>query len=366
VTQPARSAELAELAEVLGCDPGPHTITPLQHNEGNAVTAGIWRYAGTGWSAICKHITRSGTGIGYWAASEDPAHWNYWAREPNAYRSGLTSTAYEGTGITGPQLLAAFDRPDGVVLWLEDVTGTEGEHWDVDMVAELARRLGRGQGSYLAGRPLPGVDWLSRRWLRQYGASKPVDGSVLHDDAAWQLPEVATAYGDLRAGLTRLWDERAVLLRAVEALPQTLCHLDVWPKNLVESEDRHVLLDWAFVGIGAVGEDAANLVPDCVWDGFLPLESLSALADRVWTGYLAGLREAGWAGDERLARLGFTAGGAAKYAWLAELSIRRLRRGELVSYGGYSRLALDDLFTTYAGVFEMLLTWAEEARTLIH
>lgn len=366
MSDPAELAQTAELAEILGRDPGPHTVTPLLHNKGNPVTAGILRYAGEGWSVIRKQITRSGTGIGYWAASDDPEHWNYWAREPNAYQSGLTSTAYEGTGIAGPQLLAAFDQPDGVDLWLEDVTGTEGEHWDIDTVAEFARRLGQGQGSYLAGRPLPDVDWLSRKWLRQYGESKPVDGSELHDDKAWQLPEIAAAYDGLRPGLTRLWDERELLLQAVEGLPQTLCHLDVWPKNLVESAGRHVLLDWAFVGVGAVGEDAANLVPDCVWDGFLPVDALPTLAERVWTGYLGGLREAGWTGDERLARLGFTAGGAAKYAWLAEFSIRRLQRGELESYGGYSRLTLDNLFHTYAGVFQMLLAWAEEARTLIH
>lgn len=356
---------MTELAEVLGRDPGPHTVTPLQHNTGNPVTAGIWRYAGDGWSAVLKHVTPGGAGVEHWATSQHPEHWNFWAREPMAYRSGLTAAAYEGSGIAGPRLLGCFDRPDGVALWLEDVAGVSGEHWDVEAVTDFARRLGRGQGRYLADRPLPDDGWLSRRWLRQYVDSKPVDGSVLSDGESWQQPALAVAFAELRPGLTRLWDERAALLDAVEALPQTLCHSDVWPMNLVSRNGERVLLDWAFVGLGAVGEDAANLVPDCFWDGFLPLSALPVVADRVWTGYLAGLREGGWTGDEGLARLGFTAAGAAKYSWLAEYTIRRLQRGELTSYGGYSRLTLEELFHTYAGVFRLLLDWAEEAHTLI-
>ncbi len=357
---------MSELAEILGHEPGPHSITALLHNAGNPVTAGIWRYAGEGWSVICKHVTPTGGGVDHWASSEQPDHWNYWAREPLAYRSGLTTSAYSGSGIAAPALLGAFDRDDGVALWLQDVAGVPGEDWDVDTVALFARRLGRGQGSYLAGRPLPDVGWLSQRWLRHYGDSKPVDGSVLYDDAAWRLPEITGAFAALRPRLIRLWEGREALLRAVEASPQTLCHCDVWPKNLVRRDhDEHVLIDWAFLGVGAIGEDAANLVPDCFWDGFLPLSALPEVADRVWSSYLAGLHDAGWTGDERMARLGFTAAGAAKYAWLAEFSIRRLQRGELRSYGGYSTLSHDELFDTYAAVFSLLLDWADEAHTLI-
>ena len=356
---------MTDLADVLGRDPGPHTVTPLLHNTGNPVTAGIWRYAGEGWSVVHKRITRTGSGVDHWASSDTPDHWNYWAREPNAYQSALTANAYADAGIRGPNPLAAFDRPDGVDLWLEDVVGTPGDQWDIDTVTDFATRLGRGQGSYLAGRPLPDVDWLSRRWLRQYVASKPVDGSVLYEDAAWQQPGLADAFRALRPRLIQLWEDREILLSAIEALPQTLTHSDVWPKNLIESGGDHILLDWASVGVGAIAEDAANLVPDCFWDGFLPMPALDEVAERVWTGYLDGLRDAGWVGDERAARLGFTAAGAVKYAWLAEHTIRRLQLGELKSYGGYSQLSVDELFETYAGVFNLLLDWADEAHTLI-
>ena len=343
---------------MLGREPGGCSVTPLQHNAGNSVTAGIWRYAGAGWSLVRKEIVRAGAGSPRWQTSDRPEHWNYWHREPLAYRSGLAGAAYAGCGIRSPALLGAFARAaGGTGLWLEDVAGELGEEWDVAGVGRFARALGRGQGSYLAGRPLPDQPWLSRRWLRQYVSTMGLDGSLLREQAA-------AVFGDLAPGLVQLWDGRDDLLATVEALPQTLCHLDVWPKNLISTEDGFVLLDWAFVGVGSLGEDAGNLVPDCVWDGFLPTSALPDVAEAVWTGYLAGLREAGWSGDERLARLGFTAGGSVKYAWLAEWTLHRLRAGELSSYGGYSTVDPQQLLQTYAEVFGLLLGWADEAHRL--
>jgi hypothetical protein len=353
------------IGRLLGRPPRRYAATPLPHNAGNTVTASIDRYAGEDWSLVRKHLTPRGTGRAHWTGSAEPAHWNYWRREACAYETGLAGSAYSGSGIAAPALLAADDQPDGsVVLWLEDVSGTPGERWDVARVALAAYQLGAGQGRYLAGIPLPAVGWLSRRWLRQYVDSKPVTGHLLHDDAAWQPVPIRRAYAGLRDGLVRLWDERADLLDLVEALPQTLCHLDMWPKNLVARDRQTVLLDWSFVGIGAVGEDAGNLVPDCVWDGWLPASALPELADRAWEAYLRGLRDAGWRGDETLARLGFTAGGAVKYAWLAEWSLRKVAAGELSAYGGYSTRDPDELLDTYAAAFRVLLGWADESRRL--
>ena len=69
------------------------------------------------------------------------------------------------------------------------------------------------------------------------------------------------------------------------------------------------------MGDGAVGEDVGNLVPDAVFDPFLPHELLGELDARLSLAYLAGLREAGFAGDERLVRLGICAS-AVTYDWL--------------------------------------------------
>ncbi|SEN96794.1 hypothetical protein [Actinacidiphila rubida] len=63
---------------------------------------------------------------------------------------------------------------------------------------------------------------------------------------------------------------------------------------------RHtVLLDWAFVGEGGVGEDIANLIPDCVSDGRMPAALLPEISESVVTGYLRGLRRDGHRVDEQ-------------------------------------------------------------------
>jgi hypothetical protein len=74
-----------------------------------------------------------------------------------------------------------------------------------------------------------------------------------------------------------------------------------------------VALDWAYVGHGAVAEDLVPLVVGSLVffeaEGFAPGD----LETACFAAYVAGLREAGWAGDERLVRLGFTAAAALRY-----------------------------------------------------
>src|SRR5438309_3595584 len=89
------------------------------------------------------------------------------------------------------------------------------------------------------------------------------------------------------------------MLARLEAGPQTLCHLDFHPGNLFGGESETVVVDWAYCGLGALGEDAGNLVPDTLLDGFVAADRGAELEQVVWDGYLAGLADAGWPGDER-------------------------------------------------------------------
>ncbi|MDX6512673.1 MAG: hypothetical protein QOE36_2177, partial [Gaiellaceae bacterium] len=261
-----------------------------------------------------------------------------------------------------PECHAALERgPHEIALWLEDVQPTEA--WSVERVARTALELGRAQGTFLAGRPLPDEPWLSRRWLRAYVESKPARPELLDDEhPVWRLDAVRAAFPpSLRARLRRLWAERERLLALVESLPLTPSHLDFWPANLVPRGGETVAVDWAFAGLAALAEDASNLVPDTVADHFLPSSVLPELDAAVYGAYREGLREAGRHGSERELRLGYTAAGV-KYCWLLPQMLARLsEESELGAYGGEEAQPLEFVLTERAAMLELVAGWTEEA-----
>jgi hypothetical protein len=306
-----------------------HHREPLTHNKGNAATGGIWRVRGDFGSAVVK-IARPPSvepvGTIYWQTSDDPRHWNYWRREVLSYGSALASTAFDDGDISAPVVRALRERSDGSYeLWLGDEAGAPGFTWPVARIGAFAYHLGLAQAGW-AGR-VPDLPWLSRGWLRQYLANGPSRSAVESDDAAWSSPLLEEWPAQTRAQLRRLWDQREVLVTRAEELPRTLCHLDVWPNNLVAAGDRSVLLDWSFVGDGAIGEDIANLIIDSFTDGLMDVAKLPEVVEAASDGYIDGLRDGGWDGPPDLARAGIVICAVAKYSWFAPATAARVASG---------------------------------------
>jgi hypothetical protein len=228
-----------------------------------------------------------------WSSSEEPSHWNYWEREVLAYERGLTS-AYSAAGISGPRLLALNRRPNAeIALWLEDAQSDNGAvpgtRWSMEDYWRFAYDLGLAQGRITLTGSVPDHSWLTRHFLRDYVLSKRVERSILYSDNARRRPLVRDNFpSGLQRGLIRLHEERERWFTLMERLPRTLCHLDVWPNNLFARNDgTFILVDWSFVGEGALGEDVGNLVPDSVFDLFVPARKLASLDRKVFDGYLS-------------------------------------------------------------------------------
>ena len=213
-------------------------------------------------------------------------------------------------------------------------------------------------------RPLPDHEWLSRDWLRSYLLQRDGDTELVERADLWAHPRLAPWFSEppIERQLAMRRDQPR-FLAALDALPRTLCHLDLHPANLFGDNAAGVTtaIDWSFMGIGAIGEDAGNLVPDSVLDFHLAPAHLDELYDVVADGYATGLRDAGWVGTDATVRLGMAAAIAAKYAWIAPAMLRAVAEDRDL----LNRRALAESLEWWAPTIGFLLDRADEARSLL-
>ena len=320
-----------------------------------SATVGIWRFADDGWSVILK-VLRHQTGRSpRWQSGEDEDHWYYWRREALAYSSGLLAGLT--TPLRAPRCYGVFDRPDGSVgLWLEDLRrGAPAAAWPLDGYRSAAFALGTAQGRVTASGDLPTDRWLARHWLRRYVERRREFVSHLDDRVAWRLPLVADHLRpELGEEVRKIWEDRERLLAIVEAASQTLCHLDLHPGNLFAANGETVLIDWAFVGLGALGEDAGNLIFDALFDFFVPVERIQALAEAVVGGYLDGLEASGWEGDTSAVVRALHAAAAVKYFWILPAMLEAAAGGKATLNGA----PIEECFAQWAPVVPELIAFA--------
>jgi hypothetical protein len=295
-----------------------------------AATAWVWRVRTAGDTAILKVVRHDPAGNERWPASEDESDPYYWRREPLAYSSGLLGAL---DGLRAPRCRLCRERADGTIaLWLDDA-GAQPD-WTVERFRFVARDLGRMQGR-LAADP-PGEPWLSRGWFRRY----------LDLRARWIDDYRDRPYA---AGVERIWARRDTILERVDRAQQTFCHFDFYPAN-VYGEDETVVIDWAYCGLGALGIDAGNLVPDAIFDGFVALDEAETVREAVWEGYLTGLADAGFEVDADELRYVFLAATALKFAWIPGTAL--------------ARGTDDEIGQRWLSIFPLIVSWADESLEL--
>jgi hypothetical protein len=252
------------------------------------------------WSVIRKQVRDAGDG---------PADFSYWRREPLVYASGLLAGL---AGVTAPRCFAQGEEADGVVLWLEDLADGDGGGWTLERFGLVARALGRLGGAQGGGWPVPDWPWLSRGfladWVEQAAAGFQVFAEAVRDPLLARLypPEVA-------AVMVELWQARGRICAILAGWPQVLGHLDAVPANVIIRGGQAYLIDWAFAGRAALGEELAPLVAGSGLFGGLPAGHMAAIDQVAFPAYLDGLRAAGWAGDPVPVRFAYCAAATLRY-----------------------------------------------------
>jgi hypothetical protein len=254
-------------------------------------------------------------------------------------------------------------------MWLEEVAEEIGPHWPWEHYGVVARHVGQFNGAYLAGRPLPQWPWLSSNWIRQYVESSAPAMEPLRNVQAtrwgrrWLPEEDADQF-------FRLWEERELYLGALDRLPRTICHFDLFSRNLfarktADGDDQTVVIDWAYVGPGPIGADANPLVWFTAVAEFA-MDKMQELEEIVLEGYLQGLREVGWQGDPRQVRLGYLAAGVHYVIceidrWLELILDESLHAEAEQTYG----MPIGELFDYVAAQRPLFMRKLGEARELM-
>jgi hypothetical protein len=336
-------------------------IEPLGHVLVAAGTQGIWRVRDGDRTAVVKVLAHAPDYQGNWPSGVAEDDWGYWRREALAYSSGLLASL--GGRLRAPSCIVEEQDDGSVALWLEDLSdrGVPAPTWELSRYGDAARHLGRAQGEFVVagGRPLPTDRWLSRGWLRTYLTRRDADMSLLTDPMAWRHPLVAAGFPDPPVDeLVAMRADQERFLAVLDGMPPTLAHLDCHPANLFDVDGDTVVIDWGFVGIGALGEDPGNLVPDSVLDFHVGAEHLDLLYETVASGYHAGLRDAGWSGSADDVRRAMAAAMAAKYAWIAPGILRATSEGRDRMNGR----PIAEALAAWAPTVRFLLARADEAR----
>ena len=311
-------------------------VAPVAYDFLNPSSGGVYRVAGTAtarggaraWQLVLK-VTRSPAGV-EGVPELPPADARRhreairWDRELLAYESGFLEQL-DGRLVAARCFGGERGPGDVSRLWLEDLTPLQAASWGDAEWTLVARALGELNGRALVAGP-PAFDWLGREWLRVWTTliTPGLPGVAVPPDGAWRHPLVRSAYPEaLRRGLRGVWEARERLLRAVDALPRTVAHLDAHRRNLFlrreGGEPRVVAIDWGLLGLAAPGEEIAATLVGTLASGERPVDEARDFAELLFASYLAGLQEAGWRGREADARLGFTAAAGLRAASVAGL-----------------------------------------------
>jgi hypothetical protein len=341
-------AELRALAETVSGTlmPDPEvSATPLGHDGGSPVTAGLWRVevasparAGArGCTFFVKLVRHTRLWPGLRWLPDDAARAEFvdfypWQYELDIHRSGIGSVLPDGMRTP---TLHGVGRPDAdhLSLWWEFVR-ERAAPWTLADYRLAARLLGRLAARRRAGaqvnEALPAVARNAHDGgsaLRFYASRRVFAGMlpVLQSGQVWQHPVLREALrlaGDpqLPADMVALGARLPQVLDLLDDLPQTYAHGDASPQNLLLPADEPgtiVVIDWGFGTLLPVGFDLGQLLVGLAQAGRTDPAAIPAIDAEIFPAYLAGLAAEDYKVDPAQARAGYLGSLAARSALCA-------------------------------------------------
>ena len=389
----------ADLAPVVRRAVGEESAWPLSwHVESlgwaavNPATHGLYRLAGVarvgeaddvGWAVVLKvlgDVDLAGTPLDAgWL--HDPQDINYWKREAIAFESGRLDD-WPGP-LVAVRCLGVNHTEQDVWLWLEDQGGAQPRRsWSLEEQAVLTYDLGAFAAQWAGHAPSASrYPWLLQRWLRDNLTCFKDVGirHALDHDGCWKHPLVVAALpGDAQQRVRNLFDGAEELFAVLESLPVTLAHHDTQPSNFfirhpVDGDGRAVAIDWGFLGLAPVGHDlGCHLWANIRTWTIDPCEASDLDRDST-SGYLQGLTDFGWDGDEQAVLFARAAAAAITTAthYLLDVSSLCEQMPKYFDSGSWPQqlaqqhqLSGEALMTRWAAGLDYVLDLGDEARRL--
>lgn len=382
--QAVNQAQLSPLVRQLFDSDGVEVIDwqiePIKYDQVNPFTIGLFRVRGTAqvssavkpWSMVLKIV--HGPPEMPEAAWNAPDSFLYLQRESLTYRSDIRASLPECIGM--PRCFEATEQAGNTYwLWIEDLRDCYPAGWPLERYALAARHLGIFNGGFLTGLTLPDYPWLIRHIQRSFVPLFANETMLqrLRDPATWEQPLIRCAFPTpIGERFLALVAKSSLLADMVDRLPQILCHHDANSANMfarcnADGQDQTILIDWSFTGINAVGNDLGQMI----WADIPKLASHSAhsrFETVVFENYLAGLREAGWQGDETIVRFGYLAAAACGQGIFRMSRILGLALDEAPPANleqAQEQLQVRELLAEWGGLIYGLMDRGEEALRLL-
>ena len=317
-----RGIDLAILTDVVRKDQQDPDLVVLEwrverlgHEKIISTTGGLFCFSGQSqgiqgvqpWKVVVKCINNPT------ASKQDPRGWAYWQREILAFQSGFL--AQLPAGVRAPRFYHVTDNENGAWLWMEHIQEVTGKQWSLDHFQRVARQLGIFQGKYLHDVPLIDQPWLSKFFFRDVWSPENFWSGFMNptsEENAWQSPITESSFNaQHKSRVLQLLADKERFFDANDRLPQVLCHYDasrrnfMWSRSLQTGEVELIGVDWAFSGIGALGNDLGELIGTSIFFFEYSPADAETLEAAVLEGYLAGLVDSEVTIDPRLVKLGY-------------------------------------------------------------